>query len=308
MSNPDQYSVITEEKVRTTNDRFLPLRLYLGLIKEKQTIVLVFTSVLAYLISAYPTISLSDCLWLLFSMLLAVSGTTLLNMYIDRDIDKKMERTKDRALPSGKISPLSVLGHGILYTVSGIVFAGIFLNITAMVIIFLGFFFDIVIYSMWLKRRTHFSIIFGGIAGGLPAIAGRVVFTGQVDLIGILMGIFILSWIPLHILTLALLPKTLEGYKNADVPMWPVVRSKKETIIVITISSLISSLTAIAISMLLNIYIVITIVVVFSGFIMIGLSIMNLINPTDKTTKLLFMSASMFMVIAFLLWFIGKVI
>ncbi len=308
MANPEQFPVITEEKVKNTDNRFLSLRLYLGLIKEKQTILLVFTSVLAYLISAYPTISLSDSLWLLFSIFLAVSGTTLLNMYIDRDIDKIMERTKDRALPSGKASPLSVVGHGILYTVSGILFAGVFLNITVMIIIFLGFFFDIVIYSMWLKRRTRFSIIFGGIAGGLPAIAGRVVFTGQIDLIGILMGIFILSWIPLHILTLALLPKTLEDYKNAEVPMWPVVRSKKETIIVITISALISSLTTIAISILLNIYIVITIVVVFAGLIIIGLSIMNLIKPTEKTTKLIFMSASLFMVIAFLLWFIGKVI
>jgi len=90
--------------------------------------------------------------------------------------------------------------------------------------------------------------------------------------------------------------------------MWPVVRSKKETIIVITISSLISSLTAIAISILLNIYIVITIVVVIAGSIMIGLSIMNLIKPTERTTKRIFKSASMFMVVAFLFWFIGKVI
>ncbi|MHA1201263.1 MAG: protoheme IX farnesyltransferase [Candidatus Heimdallarchaeaceae archaeon] len=308
MENPDQFPAITEEKVRTTSDRFLSLRLYLGLIKEKQTVLLVFTSILAYLISAYPTISLSDSLWLLFSMFLAVSGITLLNMYIDRDIDKIMERTKDRALPSGKISPLSVLGHGMLYTVLGILFAGVFLNITAMTIIFLGFFFDIVIYSLWLKRRTRFSIIFGGIAGGLPAIAGRVVFTGHIDLIGILMGIFILSWIPLHILTLALLPKTLEGYRNAKVPMWPVVRSEKETIIVITISALISSLTAIAISILLNIHIVTTIVVVVAGFIIIGLSIVNLIKPKEKTTKFIFMSASLFMVIAFILWFVGKAI
>ncbi|MCG3222864.1 MAG: hypothetical protein H7647_00240, partial [Candidatus Heimdallarchaeota archaeon] len=65
MANPEQFPTITEEKVRTTSDRFLSLRLYLGLIKEKQTILLVFTSMLAYLISAYPTISLSDSLWLL---------------------------------------------------------------------------------------------------------------------------------------------------------------------------------------------------------------------------------------------------
>ncbi len=113
---------------------------------------------------------------------------------------------------------------------------------------------------------------------------------------------------PLHILTLALIPKTLEGYKNAEVPMWPVVRSKKETIIVITISSLISSFTAIAISILLDINIVINVIVIFVGVIMIGLSIVNLIKPTEKISKLIFKSASLFMVIAFLLWFVGKVI
>ncbi|MHA1347131.1 MAG: UbiA family prenyltransferase [Candidatus Heimdallarchaeaceae archaeon] len=158
------------------------------------------------------------------------------------------------------------------------------------------------------KRRTCFSIIFGGVTGGLPAIAGRVVFTGKIDLVAILLGIFILAWVPLHILALALLPETLEGYKNAEVPMWPVVRSKKETIIVTTISSLISSITAITTSLLLDIHIVINILVILAGLIMIGLSMMNLIKPTEKTTKIIFISASIFMVLAFLLWFIGVIV
>ena len=158
------------------------------------------------------------------------------------------------------------------------------------------------------KRRTRISIIFGGGAGRLPAIAGRVVFTGKIDLIAILLGIFILAWVPLHILALALLPEKLEGYKNAEVPMWPVVRSKKETIIVITISSLISSITSITISMLLDIHIVTNILVILAGLIMIGLSMMNLIKPTEKTTKIIFISASIFMVLAFLLWFIGVIV
>jgi len=134
------------------------------------------------------------------------------------------------------------------------------------------------------------------------------VFTGKIDLVAILLGIFILAWVPLHILALALLPETLEGYKNAEVPMWPVVRSKKETIIVTTISSLISSITAITTSLLLDIHIVINILVILAGLIMIGLSMMNLIKPTEKTTKIIFISASIFMVLAFLLWFIGVIV
>ncbi len=122
-----------------------------------------------------------NLLHLTISLYLSVSGTTVLNMYIDRDIDAIMERTKDRPLPSGKVSASTVLITGTILTVVGVFLAFLTLNWLSALIIFFGFFFDVVVYSILLKRRTKFSIIFGGIAGGLPAWAGRIAITGSLD-------------------------------------------------------------------------------------------------------------------------------
>ncbi|MHA1952981.1 MAG: heme o synthase [Candidatus Heimdallarchaeaceae archaeon] len=296
-----------EEEKTSKNNFFLPISLYMEIIKARQTFLLLFTSYFAYLISAWPQIELLNSIWLLLSMFLAISGSTMLNMYIDRDIDKIMERTKHRALPSGKISEKTVLAHGIVFTIAGITVAGFTLNYIVTILIFLGAFFNVVIYTLWLKRRTHFSIIFGGVGGGIPAITGRAVVTGNIDLIGILMGIFIFAWIPLHFLTLALIPKNVAGYRKAGVPMWPVVRSKKETIIIITVSALVSTFAAIGTSIVLQINLVTLILTMILGAYFIVLSIWNLIKPTEKLTWRLFKQASMFMAGAFLLWFLGVV-
>jgi len=305
--NTEDEEIEVRSGIRLIRSFFLPFSLYLELIKARQTFLLVFTSFFAYLISAWPEIQVADSLWLLFSMFTAVSGSTLLNMFFDREIDKKMERTKNRALPSGKVSAKTVVAHGIFLTSVGIITAGLFLNIIVMVLIFLGFFFNVVIYTIWLKRRTHFSIIFGGIGGGIPAITGRAVVTGNVDLIAVLLGVFVFAWIPLHFLTLALIPKNIEGYKAAGVPMWPVVRGKKETIIIITISALISTGASIAISIVLKIHLATLILTILLGTYFIIMSIWNLIKPTEKLTWRLFKQASIFMAGAFLLWFLGVV-
>ena len=128
---------------------FLPLEVYGGLIKGKQTILLVYTSVMAYLVSALQyTFNLEVFIWLTVSMFFAVSGSTLFNMYIDRDIDAIMERTKNRPLPSGQILPTTVLKHGFFFTGAGLIISVFFLDIVTTIMIFSGFFFDVIIYSI----------------------------------------------------------------------------------------------------------------------------------------------------------------
>jgi protoheme IX farnesyltransferase len=226
-------------------------------------------------------------------------------MYIDRDIDAIMERTKDRPLPSGKVSSSFVLINGSVLTLSGILIAFIAFDWLTGLVIFLGFFFDIVIYSIWLKKRTKFSIIFGGIAGGLPALAGRVAVLKSIDPIGILFLLFILTWIPVHILTIALIPRNLEGYKQAKIPMWPVVSSKKETMRVIAIGAFLSSLTLYEITQIQNSNAVIRYLIAACSIALFILVIRNLIKPSNKLTFTIFKIASIFMVLGFLLIFIG---
>ena len=286
------------------------LTLFGELIKARQTILLVYTGVFTYLItvaSLAVEINWFNLLHLAISLYLAVSGTTVLNMYIDRDIDAIMERTKDRPLPSGKVTASTVLVIGIVLTVVGIFLAFLTLNWLAALIVFLGFFFDVVVYSIWLKRRTKYSIIFGGIAGGLPAWAGRVAITGSLDWIGFLLLLFILTWIPVHILTIALIPKNFEGYKKAKIPMWPIVSSQAQTMRVIAISAFLSSVALYEAARLLGANGIIRIIWGVMSLFIIALSIKSLIKPTNKLTFLIFKIASLYMLVGFLLVFLGVI-
>jgi len=297
---------ISKKKKTKTPYRLIPL--YGDLIKVKQTFLLVFSGIFAWLISIWPNPALSSFFWLLLSLFLSVSGSTLLNMYIDRDIDSIMSRTSHRALPSGKLSPRSVLVSGLLLSLAGIILAGMYINITTMVVIFMGLFFDVVVYSIVLKRRTRFSIIFGGISGGLPVMAGCTAVTGSVTVLSVLMTFFVLCWIPMHILTLAMIPENLENYRKAGVPMWPVVRSQEETIIVITVSAVLSTIIIAAIGQVMGFSHSIMIPVYLLSIFMISLSWINIRKPDLDSIFLLFKVASIFMAFAFIWLFIAKVV
>jgi protoheme IX farnesyltransferase len=284
------------------------LTLFGELIKARQTVLLVYTGVLSYLITVASLgvdINWFNLIHLAISLYLAVSGTTVLNMYIDRDIDAIMERTKDRPLPSGKVTASSVLIIGTILIVVGIVLAFLTLNWLSALIIFFGFFFDVVVYSILLKRRTKFSIIFGGIAGGLPAWAGRVAITASLDWIGFLLLIFILTWIPVHILTIALIPRNFEGYKKANIPMWPIVSSKAQTMRVIAIGAFLSSVALYEVMQLLDANGIIRIIWFACCVVLFILSVKNLIKPTNKLTFLIFKIASLYMLLGFLLVLLG---
>ena len=285
------------------------LSIYGELIKAKQTLLLLYTGIFAYLITVVGRpFNWMDFLHLIISLYLAISGSTALNMYIDRDIDAIMERTKNRLLPSGIVSPSTVLIHGSLLSFLGVLIAFLTLDLLTGLIIFLGFFFDVVIYSILMKRRTKYSIIFGGIAGGLPALAGRTVILQSIDWIGFLFLIFILCWIPVHILTLALIPKNYEGYKEAKIPMWPVVSSKSQTMRVIALGAILSSFSLYEIVQIMDANGVIRIIIGVCSVLLFFLVINNLIKPSNRLTFIIFKLASLFMILGFLLIYLGAVI
>lgn len=285
-----------------------PFLLYGELIKSKQTFLLTYTTFFAYLVSAWMIgIDIGIFLWLMVGVFFAVSGSTMLNMYIDRDIDALMERTKNRALPSGRIPANTVLRHGLLFVAAGVLAIGVFVNSLTMIVVFFGAFFDVVVYSMWLKRRTRFSILFGGIAGGLPALAGQTAATGEISLGGIMMALFVICWIPLHILTLALFPKNLEGYRAAKVPMWSVI-NQSQSVKVITFSAILSVWLIAVTGIILNIHFLILTPLFIFAFHIFRESIINLRTPTQYRTFKIFKMASMLMALAFLWLFIGVVL
>jgi len=268
---------------------------YIELTKPSQTFLLLFTSIMAYY--AAPGVkSFITILLLIISMTLAVSGVTAMNMYFDRDIDSVMQRTKKRAIPSGKISPVKALIFGTILYLSGQALS-LMINPLVAITIFLGFFFDIPIYTIFLKRRSSTNIIFGGIAGSMPAMGGWLAQTGSIDLGAILVSLLVLLWIPMHIWYIA--TYYLDDYRQANIPMLPVVVGPSKAAIGIIISILLMEIDVIIMYALR----MVGILTLIMSTILVILSIYKTFefarNPTRIQARKLFKFASPYLAIVF---------
>ncbi len=150
----------------------------------------------------------------------ASAGCDTLTCYIDRDIDAIMRRTKHRPIPSGRITPRRALAWGLLLSAVGLIFA-YSINILSFLWIALGIIDNVVVYSLFLKRRNPLNIILGGVSGGLPVMFGWSALTNGVELLPVLLAALVVLWIPGHIWSLAIFTK--EDYERARVPMLPLV-------------------------------------------------------------------------------------
>jgi heme o synthase len=150
-----------------------------------------------------------------------------LNMWYDADIDALMARTAMRPIPSGRVSRSEALVFGLMLGVCAVLCLGTFLNIAAAALLAFTIFFYVVVYTMWLKRRTPQNIVIGGAAGALPPVIGWVAATGNVGLEPLVLFLIIFLWTPPHFWALSL---NLAGeYSRAGVPMLPVVAGRAET-------------------------------------------------------------------------------
>ena len=138
------------------------IKSYWSLIKSLQTILLLVTGVAGFISARCPVMNFGIFAGLVSSLFLTVGGTTVLNMVYDKDIDSKMKRTILRPLPSGKISKRNALMFGMIILISGLVIS-YFMSKLYFIIMFAGFFIDFVIYTIWLKRKSAWSILWGGI-------------------------------------------------------------------------------------------------------------------------------------------------
>ena len=166
------------------------LRDYGSLIKSLQTGLLLMTGMAGYL-SAHAAMQWGRFLELAPSLFLAISGSTVLNMWWDRDIDARMQRTHMRPAPSGSLSSGEVLVLGIATSALGVGWA-LAIDARYGLVVLAGLSFDVAVYTMWLKRRTCWAIVWGGIAGAMPVLSGRVLAVGHLDAIGALLAASIL--------------------------------------------------------------------------------------------------------------------
>ncbi|WP_202319190.1 heme o synthase [Archaeoglobus neptunius] len=185
--------------------------------KPKQTLLLMVTFIVSYLVgSGVIDFRFAEAF---FSMYLAISGTTAINMWLDRDIDALMLRTKNRPLPSGSLSTVECAVYGSFLFALGFAI-GLKVSLEFAFIVFMGLFFDIVIYTVLLKRKSPYSIVLGGFAGAMPALGGWVAVQGF-TLPGFIIAAIVLLWIPSHIWYISMHYE--DDYRTANIPMYPLV-------------------------------------------------------------------------------------
>lgn len=236
------------------NFRSHVLKPFIEVIKPKQTMLLMITCIVAYLIASSGSIDFIHFIITCLSTTLAIAGTTALNMWLDIDIDALMKRTKNRPLPAGRLSPNACAIYGFILFILGFGIGLLYIHLLFAIILLLGLFFDIVIYTILLKRRSPYSIILGGIAGAMPALAGWVSVKGFDILGGIILALIVLFWIPTHIWYITMYYE--EDYRRARIPMYPLVvgMEKASWVIVITIVLMMLMIPLIYILAHLNIY------------------------------------------------------
>ncbi len=158
---------------------------------------------------------------------LMAGGANAVNMYIDRDIDDRMARTRLRPIPSGRLTPVTVLMFGLALAGAATWLLAQFVNVLTAALALAGFYFYVFVYTRWLKRTTPQNIVIGGAAGAFPPLVGWAAVTGSLDLTALYLFLIVFYWTPPHFWALALLKQA--DYGRVGVPMAPVVWGERET-------------------------------------------------------------------------------
>ena len=201
---------------------------YVTLTKPRIMSLLVLTAACAMIAGAGGDPSLGGLLALCAGGALACGGASALNHVLDRDIDRLMgPRTASRPVAAGRISPTRAVAFGLLLSAAAFTLLAVADNPLAAALAVSGGAYYVLVYTVWLKRRTTQNIVIGGAAGAIPALAGWAAAHGSLELGAVYLFAIVLVWTPPHFWALALL--LAPHYEAAQVPMLPVVRGRAVT-------------------------------------------------------------------------------
>ena len=232
---------------------------------------------------------------------LGLMGAESVSNYFDLSIDRKMKRTMNRALPSGRMKPGVALYGGIILIIATLILAA-FRSIWSLVFMATGIFDYTIIYSLISKKRTSWNIILGAYSGGAPLLAGFYAFTSSYNIVAFLMFLTIFIWTPLHIWSLSI--KYKDDYAAASVPMLPVKRTTKQSMRVLfpiaVLAVLVTVVTGYEFRDYFSFYVGIF---VFAVYLLLGVSLLvsylrALADPERRIMKL-FVSTNIFIGIFF---------
>ena len=203
------------------------LALYISLLKPRVMSLSIFTSFVGMII-APGSLSFTTGLLAILAISIGSGASGALNMWYERDTDKLMNRTKDRALPTNQISANGALIYGITLSIIAVSMLYLVSNLAAAGLLLMTICFYIFVYTIWLKKRTPQNIVIGGAAGAFPPMIGWAVVTGGISTEICLLFMLIFLWTPPHFWALALYKS--DDYKKAGIPMMPLIVGERKTI------------------------------------------------------------------------------
>jgi protoheme IX farnesyltransferase len=275
---------------------------YWRLTKPRIWSLLVFTGVVAMFV-AYketPGSSLSPQLFAIgtLALVLGSASAEVLTNYHDRDIDRMMKRTMNRALPSGRVKPRSALLFGLAMAVMSVLVPLLLINLVSASFMLLGLLDNIVVYSLLLKRRTWLNIILGGISGGMPVLVGYSAVAGEVTPIALYMSALVIVWIPTHIWSLAIFNRA--DYETAKVPMLPIVFGDRVASVCIAGTSALLAVFSVAIFLFTPVSIFYTLTALVLGGVVLTYSAKLALTQSNRAAWTLFKLTSPYLAIIFL--------
>jgi len=199
---------------------------FLALTKPRVLSLVVFTGLCGLLAapqSIHPVLGLTAVL----CIALGAGAAGALNQWYEADLDAMMARTADRPLPSGRMDRQTALHFGVGLGAFSVILMGLAVNLLSASILAASILFYVLVYTVWLKRRTPQNIVIGGAAGAFPALIGWAAATGRVETLPVLLFALVFLWTPPHFWALALFINS--DYARAGVPMLPAVAGQRAT-------------------------------------------------------------------------------
>lgn len=216
---------------------------FLALTKPRVMTLVVFTGLCGLLAapqSIHPVLGFTAIL----CIALGAGAAGALNQWYEADLDALMRRTADRPLPAGRMDRQAALHFGVGLAAFSVLLMGLAVNVLAAAILAVSILFYVMIYTVWLKRRTPQNIVIGGAAGAFPPLIGWAAATGHIDILPVLLFVLVFLWTPPHFWSLSLYVQT--DYAKAGVPMMPVVAGARATRLQVMIYSIPMAIAAIA--------------------------------------------------------------
>ncbi len=280
---------------------------YLALLKVRSTILNSVSALMGAFLASGGVIPWDITLALAASVGLAAAGSGAVNSYLDRGIDGIMRRTSHRPLPIGAIKPAEkALYTGISLIATGLVISALWLNIVAVLFIALGATIYIFVYTLWLKRKTPWSVVIGGIAGSSALLAGWFAITSEFGLVPLFFSVFIFLWTPGHFWGLAI--RTKEESLQANIPTLATrydIRTASKWTALSNILILPIAVIPYLIGLMNEIYLIITLA---AGLVILLSNIKLFRTPTARQAWTVFKVSSPYLAIVYLAAFIDILI